>query len=174
MRTLVFGGAGSGKSLYAEELARACAGDGSLYYLATMECSDDESCARVLRHRCQRAGKGFITWEIPRPQPIDCLPGGGVVLLEDLGNLCANTLFGPMPPADAGKELDHFLLRLERQCQDLVVVSNDLFRDGSCYEGETQRYLNLLAWLHRRLTSRFDTVTEIVCGLPIMWKGNRK
>ena len=171
MRALVFGGAGSGKSLYAETLAWRQAKGGSLYYLATMELTDEESRARALRHRRQRAGKGFLTLEMPRPQFLDGLPVGGIVLLEDLGNLCANTLFGPAPPADACDVLDHFLLELEARCRGLIVVSNDLFRDGITYDRETQRYLDLLACLHRRLAARYEQVTEIVCGLPVIWKG---
>lgn len=171
MRALVYGGAGSGKSLYAETLAWRWAEGGPLYYLATMELSDEESRAKARRHRCQRRGKGFFTLEIPRPQSLDGIPAGGVVLLEDLGNLCANTLFGPVPPTDACGVLDQFLMELEVHCRGLVVVSNDLFRDGITYERETQRYLDLLARLHCRLASRYEQVTEIVCGLPITWKG---
>lgn len=173
VRALVYGGAGSGKSLYAETLACGWAGGNPLYYLATMELSDEESRARVLRHRRQRAGKRFLTLEMPRPQSLSSLLPGGMVLLEDLGNLCANTLFGPMPPADPLDVVDKFLLKLEARCCGLVVVSNDLFRDGINYDRETQGYLDLLARLHCRLAARYEQVTEIVCGLPITWKGEK-
>ena len=53
----------------------------------------------------------------------------------------------------------------------LVVVSGDLFRDGVDYPPETGAYLDLLARLHRDLAARADRVTELVCGLPVHWKG---
>ena len=51
------------------------------------------------------------------------------------------------------------------------VVSGDLFRDGVDYPPETGAYLDLLARLHRDLAARADRVTELVCGLPVHWKG---
>ena len=52
-----------------------------------------------------------------------------------------------------------------------MVVSGDLFRDGVDYPPETGAYLDLLARLHRDLAARADRVTELVCGLPVHWKG---
>ena len=42
MITLVIGGSGSGKSAYAEQMAVKAAGNGSLYYVATMQVCDEE------------------------------------------------------------------------------------------------------------------------------------
>ena len=67
MMILVVGGAGSGKSEYAENLIGSLAEGGRKYYIATMKCSDDESLRRVEKHRLMRKGKGFITIE----QPVD-------------------------------------------------------------------------------------------------------
>ena len=69
MTTLVVGGAASGKSEYAEHLteaAYALAGrETPLWYIATMQAPDDESRARVTKHRDRRAGKGYETAECP-------------------------------------------------------------------------------------------------------------
>ena len=53
----------------------------------------------------------------------------------------------------------------------LVVVSGDLFRDGVDYPPETRAYRALLARLHRDLAARADRVVEVVCGIPVVWKG---
>ena len=62
---LILGGSSSGKSMYAQRLARSLAGTRPLYYLATMEPRDAEDHARVAKHRRERAGWGFETLEIP-------------------------------------------------------------------------------------------------------------
>ena len=64
MLILVSGGAGSGKSEFAEGLVTS-SGLGQRVYLATMRVWDAESVRRVERHRQMRAGKGFETLECP-------------------------------------------------------------------------------------------------------------
>ena len=56
---LVFGGARSGKSRYAESLAK-----GQKFYVATAEALDDEMVQRIEAHR-QRRGQGWETFEVP-------------------------------------------------------------------------------------------------------------
>lgn len=63
MIAVVTGGAGSGKSALAEDIACTLAGTGPLVYLATMIPSGTEAKARVARHRAKRAGRGFVTVE---------------------------------------------------------------------------------------------------------------
>ncbi len=67
MYCLVTGGAGSGKSEYAESLALSfCDKAGSMFYIATMYPYDDEETKRrIHRHRSLREGKGFVTIERP-------------------------------------------------------------------------------------------------------------
>lgn len=62
MIVLVTGGAASGKSAYAERLALALPGPHA--YVATMRHGDEETEARIARHREMRAGKGFVTLEL--------------------------------------------------------------------------------------------------------------
>lgn len=120
MIALVIGGSGSGKSAYAEQMAVKAAGNGSLYYVATMQVYDEEGKKKVERHQKMRAGKGFLTIEQPRrleeaakkvaaesvPAEIasaekvsagkvaaEGVPAGKIVLLECMSNLVANEMF---------------------------------------------------------------------------------
>ena len=43
--------------------------------------------------------------------------------------------------------------------------------DGEGYPPETAAYLDLTARLHRALAAQGDLVAEVVCGLPVIWKG---
>lgn len=120
MIALVIGGSGSGKSAYAEQMAVKAAGNGSLYYVATMQVYDEEGKKKVERHQKMREGKGFLTIEQPRrlkeaakkvatekvatekvsagkvaagKVAAERVPAGKIVLLECMSNLVANEMF---------------------------------------------------------------------------------
>lgn len=61
--TLVLGGARSGKSRYAEKLARETGL--SRVYVATAQAFDDEMAARIAQHQSDRAKDGWHTIEEP-------------------------------------------------------------------------------------------------------------
>ena len=156
----MYGGAASGKSRYAEDLLCALSGEGPRIYLATMEAMDEESRARVRRHRAPRDLGGLT------------IPVGSSVLLEDLGNLWANELFSPsgFDPDGALLRTAEGLERLSVQAQNLVVVSADVFGEEVPCSPETAVYLDGLASLHRLAAGRCGRVIEVVCGLPVIWK----
>lgn len=65
----ITGGAGSGKSEYAEQLAERLHTEpgGPLYYVATMNPAprDADAAARIAKHQKRRAGRGYTTLECP-------------------------------------------------------------------------------------------------------------
>lgn len=65
----ITGGAGSGKSEYAEQLAERLHAElaGPLYYVATMNPAprDSDAAARIEKHQKRRAGRGYTTIECP-------------------------------------------------------------------------------------------------------------
>lgn len=171
MTALVIGGAASGKSAFAEQLAVSLS-DGPRCYIATMQPFDDECRARIQRHREQRAGKGFATLEcftgLHRAVP----PEKSTVLLECVSNLAANELYSPDGAGDGAVEaIVEGVRSLRRRCEHLVIVSNEVFSGGSSYAGDTLHYLRVLAQVNRLLAQEADEVYEIVCGLPICHKG---
>ena len=172
MFTLVIGGAASGKSEYAENLILHASPP--RFYIATMEPLDDESRARIARHRALRARKSFETAECYTDLEHLRLPDRGAVLLECMGNLAANELYSPH---GAGADAEAAILRgvnsVLSQCRELVVVSNEVFSGGCDYEGDTLRYLRVLAKVNRSLAARADRVAEIVCGQAVYYKGER-
>lgn len=169
MLVFVYGGAGSGKSAYAESLI-AGSGYGDRVYIATMEPYGAGAEARIARHRRLRAGKGFTTMECPRGLVSLPVPPGCAALLEDLTNLLANEWFGGERAGAVQRTLDG-LARLAGTAALTVVVANDLFTDGITYDRETGDYLAALSAVHRELAARADAVREVVCGIPVRWKG---
>ena len=173
MLTLVLGGAASGKSEYAESLVLKTALP--RYYLATMQVWDAECAARVEKHRQMRAKKQFETVECPLHLDAVRLPARGTALLEDLGNLTANELYAPDGAGDNTAEaiLDG-LEKLAAQCDNLILVTNEVFSGGADYAGDTDRYLLALAQVNNALAARADAVVRVVCGIPVYYKGVEK
>ena len=173
MLTLVLGGAASGKSEYAESLVLRTTGP--RYYLATMQVWDAECAARVEKHRKMRAAKQFETVECPLHLDNVRLPARGTALLEDLGNLAANELYDPAGAGEnAAKAILHGLESLAAQCENLIVVSNEVFSGGADYAGDTGRYLLALAQVNNAFAARADAVVRVVCGIPVYYKGVEK
>ena len=172
MTLLVCGGAASGKSAYAEKMLCRLSGDAPRVYLATMRPEGEEASARIGKHRARRAGLGFETRECFTDLLNAAIPPDSAVLLEDIGNLCANELFDP---AGSGEYAADAILRgaeaLAGRCRCLVIVTNEVCSGGTDYAGDTLRYLRVLAEVNRRLAALADGVCEVVCGLAEYYKG---
>lgn len=102
-----------------------------------------------------RAEKQFDTVECPLHLARLTLPRCGTVLLEDLGNLAANELYDP---DGAGENAAAAILRgienIAQQCENLILVSNEVFSGGADYAGDTDRYLRTLAAVNNAAAAR--------------------
>jgi len=166
MICLVTGGAGCGKSTWAEKLVSSLPRS-NRFYIATMQVYDEESRQRVIRHRIQRADKGFTTIECEKKLSAVQVPQGSIVLLEDLVNLTANEMF------DGGNAASIIpaLTELAQRCSHLVMVTNDVFADGVAYTGSMTDYLETLARVNQAAAQLADTVIEVVYSIPVPLKG---
>ncbi len=167
MLTMIIGGAGSGKSAFAEALVQTL--PGKRIYLATMSATDTESRERIQRHRLQREGHRFETLECFCNLAEAKIPEGANVLLEDLSNLLANELFSP--DGRGPEAVWYGLKQLIKHCGRLTVVTNEVFSGGCDYEETSLDYMRHLAALNRLLAEEADLVVEVVCGLPNVLKG---
>ena len=166
MIVLLTGGSGCGKSTYAEKLIAAMPEDKRVY-IATMQVYDEESVKRVARHRAQRADKGFETIERPKDLAGLRLAPGSTALLEDLPNLLANEMF------DGGDwtRILPGLRALAARCENLVMVTNDVFADGVIYPSSTDEYLRRLARINAGAAALADYAAEVVYSIPVPLKG---
>ncbi len=176
MTVLILGGSGSGKSAYAEKTAVSLAGEGPLYYVATMQVYDEEGRKKVNRHRALRAGKGFQTIEQPKDleeAAKHMQAGKGTVLLECLSNLVANEMFGS-EQISSGKEVAKRVCKgmktLAQEAEHLLLVTNNVFEDGVQYDNTTEAYLEALGTVNKFAASLADEVTEVVVGIPVSVK----
>ncbi len=173
MLHLIIGGAGSGKSAYAEKIIV----ESSVpfrYYVATMQPFGKEAFERIERHQKLRAGKGFETLECQISLSKLKLPQkASAVLLECVGNLLANEIYDPAGSKESCvDEIVSGVKSLKDQAQCAVIVTNDVFSDGNTYDAETMRYITYLGEINARLAQMADSVTEVVCGIPLVKKGD--
>ena len=171
MTILLTGGSACGKSTYAERIAQKLGGP--LWYIAAMEPYGEESLARIRRHRDMRANKGFRTIERYTDLAGISVPERGTILLECLCNLTANEMFSPTGAGfdGAADAVLAGIARLESQCGNLIVVTNDVGSDTGNYDELTCRYIQTLGRINARVAMCFDRVYELVCGIPLPLKG---
>lgn len=191
MLHIVYGGSASGKSSYAESFAMSLQGEGRLLYIATMYPYkwntteiDPETMQRIERHRAMRADKGFDTVECYRHVEHIVAKRQDVLLLECMSNLLANEMYLE-PDSNAGSDMAETmspvsnkivqaLIDLSTRVQELVIVTNDVFSDGGSltYDESTREYVKNLSEINCALAREAATVTEVVCGIPVIVKKN--
>ena len=163
--TLVLGGARSGKSRFAEGLARQHGGPRT--YLATAEAFDDEMRQRIARHRDQRAGDGWQTVEAPL-DPAAALPRQGLVLLDCvtvwLGNLMHHE-------RDLRAEVSNLCAALEACPAEVILVSNEVGLSIVPENAMARRFRDEQGLANQALAAIADNVYFIAAGLPLKLKG---
>ena len=172
MIRLITGGSASGKSEYAEQQALSW-GPARRIYIATMIPGDDETRARIARHRRMRADKKFETVECFTGLDRLEFPGGTkaeetVLLLECMSNLTANEQYlsgGSIE--EIRKRIGDGIRNLQKLSRRIIIVTNEIFSDGGGYARETEEYLRLLGLVNQDLAELSEEVTEVVYGIPV-------
>lgn len=175
--TLILGGARSGKSDYAEQLAAALGPH--VLYIATAEIGDDEMAQRIATHR-QARPTGWQTLEAPRhvglalteiEDPLDAL------LLDCLTLLVSNMLLTleaePQAVIEAAvrTELEAILAAQARLNVPLIVVSNEVGLGLVPPYPLGRIYRDVLGRANQFLAAQADRVVFMVAGLPLVVKG---
>ncbi|HVL74512.1 MAG TPA: bifunctional adenosylcobinamide kinase/adenosylcobinamide-phosphate guanylyltransferase [Noviherbaspirillum sp.] len=181
-RTLVLGGARSGKSVHAERLALA--GGKQCIYLATALAGDAEMAARIAHHRARRDA-GWITVEETLALGDALLrwcAADRVVVVDCLTLWLSNLLFSGAealpehgvidPPPAFGAQRDALLDALEQVRGDLILVSNEVGL-GVVPAGAVSRwFVDEAGRLNQAVAARCDKVVFVAAGLPLVLKGD--
>ncbi|HBM64155.1 MAG TPA: bifunctional adenosylcobinamide kinase/adenosylcobinamide-phosphate guanylyltransferase [Pseudomonas sp.] len=170
MRNLILGGARSGKSRLAEQLASASGLP--VTYIATSQPLDGEMNERVLLHRQRRPDDwGLIEEPLALAAVLRAEAAEGRCLLVDCLTLWLTNLLmleDDQRLAEAGFEAGSPSLR---RAGTLILVSNETGL-GVVPMGElTRRYVDLAGWLHQAVAERCQRVVLTVAGLPLILKG---
>ncbi|HWV03658.1 MULTISPECIES: bifunctional adenosylcobinamide kinase/adenosylcobinamide-phosphate guanylyltransferase [unclassified Ralstonia] len=179
--TLVLGGARSGKSHHAEQLALQCAGP--VTYVATAGEGDEEMQLRVAMHRARRPAEWALVEE-----PLHLAEAlythaqhGGCVLVDCLTLWLNNLLFSEhheypetglvTPPKAWTAEIDALLTALPLLPGEVILVSNEIGLGVVPMGAVTRFYVDELGRLNQRLATLADNVHLLVAGIPMVVKG---
>lgn len=169
MTTLVTGGAKCGKSSYAEKVLENFTGQ--KYYIATMEPVGDDAYEIIARHREARKNKNFITVECPRDVGKLDLPVGCGILLECIGNLCANEMYTCGKVYRTSDKIIRDIRLLGETASQLVIVTNEVGSDGISYSEDIMAFVSEIAHINSGIAKFADNVVECVYGIPNVLKG---
>lgn len=170
MTVLLTGGSGCGKSSFAEGICVKL--PLPRYYIATMQPYGQAGAEKIARHHELRRGKGFETYERYHDLAALDFPEKGTVLLECIANITANEMFSDNGDIrDPYEDVIRGVEALREKSNHLVIVTNDVGSDGGNYSPETHRYIDVMGRINARLAAEADVVIEMVCGIPIMLKG---
>jgi len=168
MLTLILGGARSGKSRHAQQLAEAS--DLPVTLIATAQARDAEMAARIARHRAERPA-GWLTVEQPLHLAAALQQAAGAercVLIDCLTLWLLNLL--EAGEATFAAERAALLECLPRLAGEIVIVSNEVGL-GIVPIGElSRRFVDEAGWLNQDIARLSDRVTFIAAGLPLALK----
>jgi len=168
VRTLVLGGARSGKSAFAESLLAAADG---VHYVATARPVDAEMAERIRRHRERRPAHWVVTEvteELPRAVYNARLESPECWLLVDGLTLWLATVLEHH--ADPQPHLDAAVMALKAHPR-LLVVSEVVGSGIVPADPLTRRYRDLAGELNQQLAAVCDRVVLVTAGLPMALKG---
>lgn len=182
-RTLVFGGARSGKSAHAEKLAQAAAQE--VVYIATAGALDSEMRVRIEHHRQRREAFGSQWRTVEAPLALGAAlrehsAPGRVVLVDCLTVWLSNLLFADghdFPevghidaPATFVLQRVDFLRALQEAQGPVILVSNEVGM-GIVPQGAISRwFVDEAGRLNQAVAAICERVQWVAAGLPLNFK----
>jgi adenosylcobinamide kinase/adenosylcobinamide-phosphate guanylyltransferase len=162
--TLVVGGARSGKSRFAERLARASGLP--VVYIATATARDDEMRARIAEHQARRDA-AWRTVEAPDDLAgaLDAETGAGRYALVDCLTLWLSNVM--LAGEDVPAAIDRLLAALSRAGGPVVLVSNEVGSGIVPDNALARAFRDHQGWLNQRVAALSGRVTLVAAGLPL-------
>jgi len=174
--TFIIGGARSGKSTYAEDLASQIGG--STIYIATAQPLDQEMATRIRNHRLSRPSH-WKTLEIPSgiASHAAAIPRDTkVILLDCLTLLVSNLLMNQtnhdnhldegLAQKSVGVEITSLLELIDNTSAHWIIVSNEVGMGLVPPYPLGRIYRDQLGWANQQIALHADEVILMIAGLP--------
>ncbi|OGO32490.1 MAG: bifunctional adenosylcobinamide kinase/adenosylcobinamide-phosphate guanylyltransferase [Chloroflexi bacterium RBG_16_56_11] len=174
--TLIIGGARSGKSTLAQEIARK--NGGPVLFVATAEARDDEMKRRIEAHRRARPS-GWTTIEVTTGVGgrITREIGQAGTVIIDCITLLLNNVFECLPGAtdallekEAVAEIEGLIECMGRVDAHFIIVTNEVGLGIVPADRVSRLYRDLLGRANRMLAEKADEVLLLVAGIPVTIK----
>lgn len=167
---LITGGARSGKSSYAEQLALSLSPNP--VYLATSRIWDEEFRQRVLRHQANR-GPEWTNLEEEKELSRHWVEGC-VVLIDCVTLWCTNYFFDLDADTEkaliaAKQEFDRFTA----QDATFIFVTNEIGMGGTSESPIQRKFTDMQGWMNQYIAAQADKVVMTVSGIPVTIKESR-
>ena len=168
--TLITGGARSGKSAHAIELASARSGARRVF-IATAEALDDEMAARIAHHKRSRPPE-FRTVDEPVnvASAIEALDNTADIVLLDCLTLWVSNLMRVYAPGNANAFLhdaDNLVSGLKRASFASIVVTDEVGSGIVPDNPDARRFRDYLGWVNQKVAAAADEVILMVAGVPL-------
>ena len=169
-KTLILGGARSGKSGFAQRAAEAAARAAGRrpVLIATGQAFDAEMRDRIDRHRADR-GAAWTTREVPLllASEIAGLDAAEIVVVDCLTLWLTNLMMAEADVEAAVLELERSLASSSAR---IWLISNEVGMGIVPENALARRFRDEAGRLHQRLAAICDHVTLIAAGLPLSFK----
>mgnify|MGYP000895693159 CR=1 FL=1 len=166
-RTLVLGGARSGKSRHAEELIASQ--PAPWIYIATAQAFDEEMRGRIVAHRARRAS-GWHTVEAPLALADAIEAHSGRPILVDCLTLWLSNQMLSQPDALAAA-IDTLLATLRSAPGPIVLVSNEVGLGIVPENALARAFRDEQGRLNQAVAALAERVVFMAAGLPLTLKG---
>lgn len=170
----ITGGARSGKSRFALELARRVAGRKA--YLATAQALDKEMAERIQEHKRNRP-QDWQTLEEPlRVAKVlkERTDHFSVILLDCLTIWISNTLMAKWNAKKILREADRLLKVCQGTKCSLIIVSNEVGLGIVPDNPSSRIFRDLSGLIHQKVARQADEVYLMVNGLPLQLKNAQR
>ena len=164
---LVIGGARSGKSHFAETLAKKTAD--AVVYIATATAGDDEMKERIAHHQQTRPKEWQLVEETLYLSNIIQQQSNKTLLIDCMTLWLSNWLCSDQPESWS-QEKQKFIHQLVDYKSDIIIVSNEV-GSGIIPLGKLNRaFVDQAGWLNQAIAKIANKVTLVVAGLPVSLK----
>lgn len=166
--TLLIGGARSGKTALAVDLARAYAGDGGdVTYLATAPAVDDDMRERIARHRAERPAEWAtieeqldLTGALARAET-------GMVVLDCLTLWTSNLIWHDIGDHDVRRRAEGAAAAAADRADPVVAITNEVGLGIVPDNALARRYRDLHGWVNQNWAAHATTVLHMVAGRAV-------
>lgn len=179
--TFILGGARSGKSRYAHEIAEKAAGGAPVLFIATAQRSDSEMEARIDRHRQDRpAHWQTIEEPLAAARVLRETPTAGVVVIDCLTLFITNHLLAGGDPAHCEAEtwnelapeaaVQELLAAVRDSIGHIIIISNEVGLGLVPATPLGRAFRDIAGRANQQVAAAADSVLFMVAGLPMKVK----